>query len=130
MTSSTTIVSPLRKGGHGIQGTYANCDHHARQIRPLIEVLEHAVPVMGFKHWEQGHNVHVLHTHDGRKYDLVPLVINDQYSGIRLRVRQSRSEKIDLVDAYDGNSLLSMIQVMTNLARPLTKGRVGGGIAK
>jgi len=121
-------VEVLRKGGKGIEGTYANIDHHALEMAPFVNAIAPKILTMDLARWRQGHNIHVFETHDGRTFDMVPLRKNG-YIGVRLRLHVSRSHKVTLCDCTSVNSINQMITVMRELFAEPSDAEVGGGIA-
>lgn len=97
-----TPVEFIRKGSVGIEGTYANADHHAKMLLPLIDYLVDKIDSWGFAKWRQGHNMHVLVTHDGRKFTLRP-VHNDGYFGVKVSAFHSRGREVPLCTATAGD---------------------------
>lgn len=95
-------VRLLRKGSQGIKGTYANIDHHAQSLKPLVQFLESEIKYCGFKEWAQGHNVHLFVTHDERRFTMrgVKGEAGEGYIGITLYCRQSRQNEIPLATLY------------------------------
>ena len=128
-----TVIVPLRSGGKGIAGTYANAHHHAQAILPFIEALEKIVPTLGFKKWKQGNNVHILVTGDGRQFEVIPVARynNGGYVGLRLRLHVSRSQRLALQDLTDMRDLPSFITTLQYLAKPMDPTiQVGGGVKR
>lgn len=125
-------IKKLRSTSRGIDGTYANANHHAKAIIPFITVLEAAVQNMMFKLWIQGHNVHQFVTEDGRKFELVPIVKQgESYVGLQLRLYKSRSQRLPLMNCTSVSELPALISVMHTFSQPFDEGvRVGGGIKK
>lgn len=115
-------VEILRKGGLGIRGTYANIDHHAHGMDDYVNVLAPAILKLNIKRWRQGHNVHVFETKDGRIFDMVPLVMMDEYSGIRLNLRVSRGTKVRIADLIDPDDAQEFIDMLTIVFAPPRKG--------
>lgn len=113
-----TVITPLRKGGLGIAGTYRNADHHANAVIPFLKVLEVVLPTIGFKEWHQGHNVHEFVTLDDRKFTLRAYTRDREYRGIRLSLRISRSCEILLMDAETQEQLDVLISSLRKLSRP------------
>ena len=60
-------IKLLRSDGQGIAGTYANIDHHAQPLKPLVKALEKEAKRnwKSFKTWRQGHNIHIFETWGG-----------------------------------------------------------------
>ena len=96
-------IVPIRKGSRGIEGTYANAEHHARDVLPLIRILHTAVVNYGtlrmIEIWEQGHNVHIITRDDGLRLYFRPHRRKhvDGVSGIEVGIKHSRSVEIPLV---------------------------------
>jgi hypothetical protein len=66
-------------------------------LLPLIGLLTPLVAKLPFATWKQGHNVHVLETHDGRQFVLRPWSQRQiGYIGIQLFLRVSRSHEVYL----------------------------------
>lgn len=118
-----TEVRLLRKDSKGIIGTYENANHHAQLLLPFINELKRTIMKLGFKEWIQGHNVHEFITTDGRKFTLRGIVAKneddvDEYVGIRLSSRVSRSLEIRLFDANCETSIKILKNMMEYLATP------------
>lgn len=129
MANMNMDVLPLRKGGKGIKGTYANIDHHAEAIKPFVDILAPSIQTMNFKRWRQGHNVHVFETKDGRQFDLVPLRLNGEYTGVRFRIRLSRSHKVVLMDCPTVHRITQLIVLMQAVSVAIDPtADTGGGI--
>ncbi len=111
-------VSILRAGGLGIDGTYRNANHHAEKVLPFLDMFKAAIPDLGFADWFQGHNVHELVTLDNRKFTLRAYTRQNEYKGIRLSLRLSRSHEIRLMDAETAKQIADMISMLNDLARP------------
>ncbi len=112
-------ISLVRSDGRGIAGTYANAEHHAQACLPLIKALESQALAFGFKSWKQGHNVHIFQTEDGRMFDIVPLADDNDYIGLQLRKRISRSKAEPLQAITDLSQVNDMITVLKFLAKPM-----------
>ena len=112
----TTLI---RSDSNGIKGTYANANCHAQACLPLIKALEAQAPVFGFDTWQQGHNVHVFHTTDGRKFDIVPYANENGYIGLQYRHRLSRSKAIPIMAITDLSEVNDLITVIKNTAKPM-----------
>lgn len=122
-------IVPLRKNGKGIKGTYENVDHHAEAIRPYVDALSTMIPTMHFVRWRQGHNIHVLDTQDGRSFDLVPLRIDGKYTGVRFRMRLSRTYKAIVCDCPNIGRISQLAVVMHAVSHPIGENTdTGGGI--
>lgn len=92
-----TLVKKLRKTSSGIQGTFANADHHAKRLLPLVKQLGAAAKDWGFAEWKQGHNVHIFTSDDGRSFVMRPWRDEtNEYAGIQVFARISRSTEIPL----------------------------------
>jgi hypothetical protein len=104
-----TIV-PLRKGSRGIQGSYANANHHAKACVPIIKQMESILTALGDKFdfvWSQGHNVHLVHRVDGATLTFRPCVTESGLWGIDVLTKFSRSQEmrlftmLDIADCFD-----------------------------
>lgn len=129
-----TKIVKLRAGGRGIQGTYENIDHHAKDVEPYVKALEPLAPHWGFKIWRAGHNVHEFETTHGRKYTLRPVYKKAEgddrgYCGLALSLRLSRSEEIVLTHCIRHSDIPRLAEMMRMLAKP-QNGNVGGGLEK
>lgn len=99
-------IEVLRKGSKGLKGTYANIDHHAKKLRPLVEDLvahltDKKSPLRPkFARWLQGANVHVFEADDGRKFVLRPVRDDGVYEGVQLSARFSRSNEQPLITLW------------------------------
>lgn len=114
-----TKVSMLRSDGHGIVGTYANADCHAKVVKPLVQALEPYGEHLGFAEWKQGHNIHVFVANDGRKFTLRAFTKDGNYHGIRLSLRVSRSKEIQLHDITEVDEVSTLADVMHSLSHGL-----------
>lgn len=114
-------ISLVRKDSLGIEGTYRNAKHHAQNLIPFVEYLEREVTTFGFAEWQQGHNVHIFHTEDGRRFDLTPY---PGYQGILLRARVSRSYSIPIAIVTKMSELPAFCSMLRVLANPLPKAPV------
>ena len=114
-----TKISLLRKTSLGIQGTFANANHHAQTLLPMIEALRPQILSMGFTDWRQGHNVHEFVTADARRFTLRPFTRDGSYVGLRLSFRLSRSKEIFLTDCDNVRDLPQLVAFMQNLAAGL-----------
>ena len=114
-----TQVSLLRKDGHGITGTYANIEHHAQNVKPLVDALKPYGESWAFKEWKQGHNIHEFVTEDGRRFTLRAFRINGEYQGLRLSIRLSRSQEIPLCEVSGLPEIPVLAQMMGKLAHPI-----------
>lgn len=125
-------ITKLRSTNRGIQGTIANAKHHAQALLPFIEALEVLLPTLHFKTWKQGHNIHQFINHDGRKFELVPIVREgESYVGIRLRLHVTRSLRHTLFDATDVSKIPDLVNLMRLMAQPIQPDiRLGGGVKK
>lgn len=87
-------VELYRADSQGIKGTYANIDHHAAELRGLVEYLEARATRLGFRRWRQAHNVHMFVTPDDRTVILRPFR-DDGYAGIyaAIKLGRGRSEE-------------------------------------
>ena len=112
-------TSVIRKDSAGIAGTYANAHHHAEACLPLIKALESQVAAFGFETWQQGHNVHVFHTTDGRKFDIVPYADKNGYIGLQYRHRESRSKATPIMAITDLSEVGDLITVIKCTAKPM-----------
>lgn len=112
-------VQLLRRDSRGIQGTYANAEHHAQKCIPLISSLERRIKECGFKTHVQGHNVHLFETTDGRKFDMIPYHDGEEYVGIEIRLRKSRSNAERLTTITKVTEVPELIIMLKMLARPL-----------
>jgi hypothetical protein len=125
MKKPQTNIIPLRANGLGIVGTKRNADHHAEAIKPFIERLEKPLETLGFETWEQGHNVHQFTNVEGTKYTLRAFTKNNEYVGIRLAVRVSRSHEIRLIDITNPDDCWRLLDFMRMLASPAKGNRSG-----
>lgn len=121
----STKISLVRSDSQGIKGTYANAEHHAEACLPLIKALEAQVSVFGFKEWRQGHNVHLFETKDGRKFDIIPYFDGNEYLGLQLRARLSRSSAVPLQIITTLAEVNDMITTLKFLARPMPQNKRG-----
>lgn len=92
----------IRSDSRGIKGTLENAKHHAPACLELINAIIPLIPIIKFKTWKQGHNVHIFITEDDRRFDIVPYLSdtgdgNIDYTGLELRFRQSRSVAIPIM---------------------------------
>lgn len=110
-------VSLIRKDSKGIAGTYANAEHHALLVLPMVKKLEALVYTFGFKEWKQGHNVHLFIAEDGRKFDMIPYFHNNEYTGLQLRLRESRSKATPLITVTSVKEIPMLAAFMTALAQ-------------
>lgn len=127
-----TIVKLIRKDSQGLKGTYANIDHHAQKVKLLVQALEPYGKHLGFKIWNQGHNVHEFTTHDNTSYTLRPVYDNEEgrdYIGLRLSLRVSRSVEYRLTDVTELSDIPRLVEMMRLLAIPVT-GKVAGRVQK
>lgn len=127
-----TTVKPMRKGGKGIAGTYANIDHHAKDVEVFVRALEPLAPHWGFKNWSQGNNVHQFETHSGRRYTLRPVYHKEEgtdrgYCGLALSLRTSRSQEYVLTHCTRVSDIPRLAEMMRMLAKP-QRGAVGAGL--
>lgn len=127
-----TTVKPMRKGGKGIAGTYANIDHHAKDVEVFVRALEPLAPHWGFKSWSQGNNVHQFETHSGRRYTLRPVYHKEEgtdrgYCGLALSLRTSRSQEYVLTHCTRVSDIPRLAEMMRMLAKP-QRGAVGAGL--
>lgn len=112
--SLTTEV--LRKGGLGIQGTYNNIAHHAQGMDEYVDPIAEQIRTMGLKKWRQGHNVHVFETKDGRIFEMVGVLIDDnEYCGIRLNLRLNRSDRVYITQVTDQNDIPEFLNTVRNI---------------
>ena len=109
-------VELMRKDSKGIKGTYANAEHHAQACIPLVKALETMAPTFGFEKWKQGHNVHLFVAKGGRKFDMVPYVVDGVYIGLQLRLRASRSSATPLVNITELDQVPMIAMFMKALA--------------
>lgn len=94
-------IQPMRRTASGIQGTYANANHHAKVLIPLVNTLVRKIQTTGTDTWIQGHNIHVLVSKDGRRLVLRPLARKDKgYIGITVGLKLSRSHEVHLASIY------------------------------
>ena len=129
MKKPETKIVLIRKDGKGINGTHENANHHAEVILPFIKRLEHAVGTLGFSVWKQGHNVHEFVNTEGTRYTLRAFTKNDEYIGIRLALRVSRSHEVRLIDITNPDDCWRLLDVMRLLAMP-AKGNDSGVMVK
>lgn len=111
---STTNIRIGRKGSLGLEGTIRNANHHAQPTLVLIKALAGLLPRVGFKEWVQYNNLHTFITHDGRAYDLRPLVYLKEDStrswGISVSCRVSRGKEIPLFDIKTLDDVAKAVQ--------------------
>lgn len=121
-----TKIVLIRSDSLGINGTIANAKHHAHAILPYIDALKPIVPMLGFKLWKQGNNVHEFVTIDGRRFTLRAFVDNAStaYIGIRFSMRLDRSNEVRLIDITSLGELAELILIMKKVAEP-SKGKLG-----
>jgi hypothetical protein len=115
----TLIIEPLRAGGRGLEATYEVIDAYAPDVRPFMEAVSAAIPLMNFTRWRQGHNLHIFETKDGRRFDLVLLKANNEYVGLRFRYHRSRSDKVVLMDCMNRGRITQMIVLMQAVANAI-----------
>lgn len=118
-------VTLLRKDSLGIQGTYRNAEHHAQKILPIIQAIEKQLPKCGMALHKQGHNVHILEGHDGRRFDLIGFADDEGYKGVELRVRSSRSSAQRLMLITDISEVPDLIGMLQILSRPMPENNRG-----
>lgn len=111
----------MRRGSIGLAGTYQNIEHHAKRLKPLVDVLAATMPALPFEEWRQGHNVHLLITKDRRQFVLRPFSQARQgYVGISLYARFSKSTEMLLFtlyhDARNGLSILAFLNLLNACA--------------
>ena len=93
----------LRKGSRGLAGSFKNAEHHAQAAVPLMHAMLGVINSLSpyIKSWGQGHNIHVLESHDGRKIALRPFYSNDDVGnekwGIEIRIQVSRTVEIPIM---------------------------------
>lgn len=111
-----TQVTLLRRDGKGLVGTYENAEHHADAIIPFINKLKNIVGKIGFKAWQQGHNIHLLVRSDDVKFALRAYTRDGEYVGVRLSLRVSKSVEIPLIDIEDTAEIDQFIWLLENIA--------------
>lgn len=88
----------IRKGSKGIEGTYANIEHHATGVMSIVKILESAVETYHeyIDEWIQGHNIHILKTVDGRKFAFRPYMCatSKSVNGVEVKLHLSRRQEI------------------------------------
>lgn len=117
MIKPVTNVRLMRKNGLGVSGSIANAEHHAQAMLPIIDTLKEVISDLGFTDWVAGHNVHELHTHDGKRYTLRAYTRDKEYVGVRLALRISRSMEYQLIDAETLEDVELLIKILGKLAR-------------
>lgn len=125
-----TQIVKLRATGRGIAGTYANINHHAKDIEVYVRSLEPLAPTWGFKVWRQGNNIHEFETNDGVKYTLRPVFKTGEesechYFGLALSLRLSRSSEHVLFHCTRESDIPRLAETMRMLAKP-KRGHVRG----
>ncbi len=83
-TSAGAVKKLLRVTSRGLAGTMANIHHHAENLYPLVTRLAVLIDKLDIKEWRQGHNMHVLVTHDDRLFSLKPVRFRERYVGVQL----------------------------------------------
>jgi hypothetical protein len=100
-------IVPIRKTSKGIIGTYANAEHHAKELVPMIHFFE--TQLMRYKKsgasridvWKQGHNVHEIGMQDGRKFVFRPIWKKGQgYVGISFGLKITRGVDYPLFNMF------------------------------
>ena len=88
----------MRKGSKGIDGTYANIDHHAKGVFEIVTILENAIESYKgeIDEWIQGHNIHIIKTHDGREFAFRPFRSsqNSGIDGVEVLMHLSRKNEV------------------------------------
>lgn len=109
-------TTKIRSTSNGIDGTYANVEHHALAVEPIIAILiSHFVTLQPeIKKWVQGHNIHVIHSMDDRKLSFRPFSDDTGIVGVQVALRMSRSSETRLqfieseIEAIQFGSWLAM----------------------
>ena len=99
-------IELMRSGSIGIQGTYRNAEHHAKNLVLMIHFFERwlrskSVTKSKLKVWRQGHNVHEIGTEDGRKFVFRPIWKKGEgYVGVSFGLRVARGVDYPLFNMF------------------------------
>lgn len=91
-TRAGALITIGSVASEGLLGTYTNLEHHAANIKPLVESLLPMVDSLRVREWRQFNNVHYLCTHDGRYFYFRPIRIAGKYVGLEFGQRIDKSE--------------------------------------
>lgn len=95
----TIKVTKLRTSSLGLDGTYKNAEHHAKDAIPLIKNISQTIINLGESYdfeWKQGNNVHILITKDDRKVTFRPFVSENREWGIDVLIKVSNQIEVRL----------------------------------
>jgi hypothetical protein len=107
----------IRKGSLGIAGTLKNAEHHAQPAIPLVKAMIDEIHDLTdlIKVWHQGHNIHVIESHDGRKIAFRPYRDVEGEWGIEILIKMSRQLEYPLFqikclrDVFTASSMIQNI---------------------
>jgi len=124
-------VTPMRSDSRMIDGTYDNIDHHAKTALPLVVFLEAAIKSLqgSLAEWKQGHNVHVIVTHDGRQIAFVPYQNKELFKGhgVSIRLKHSRSKYTELFNFWNIDQQINVMGLLKCLVEPQAGNTYLGG---
>lgn len=103
MVATSISVKLLRKGSRGIEATLENAEHHAKSCLSIIKAVRNMLVNLPYTFtWEQGNNIHIITSEDGRKISFRPYY-NDGVWGIDVLSKISRSTEVRLMTLFESN---------------------------
>ncbi len=107
-------VELLRSNSKGLDGTYANIDHHAKKAKPVVDLLVKQFELLqhNIKRWRQGHNTHVIEAHDGRSLVFTPYSNETGIVGVQVGIYVSRTTRVKLFHLTNRGEALTFINFL------------------
>ena len=123
---------PLMSTSRGLVGTIENAEHHAPELKDMVEYLAEQVEDLPYKAtllWKQGNNVHLIITDDGRTLCFRPFreAGGGPYKGISLALKTG-NKRVDETVLYEARTLIEcdvLLSLLSEIIIPVT-GETGG----